>query len=160
MAQTVSYRGDVLVMTLTDEVEQVVRVKIHRVLTYLYTELCKRKIFERAKHIGSRGIYSDYELFEKFYADIKNDVCVEFLLDLGKAFFDIHVLPMPQESFNFIKRLPKASPHAVYRLCNELMFDEEDTMLKFIHDLCDRREGLKETLSPDLLSWFINYATQ
>jgi len=58
MAQTVSYRGDVLVMTLTDEVEQVVRVKIHRVLTYLYTELCKRKIFERAKQIGSRGIHS------------------------------------------------------------------------------------------------------
>lgn len=160
MAQRVSCRGNALVITLTDEVEQVARVKIHRVLTYLYTELCKRKIFERAKQIGSGNIHSEYELFQTFYPDIKSELNVECFMDLSQTLFDIHALPMPQESISYIKRLSKASSHAVYTLWNELMYEEEDTMFEFIKDLCDIHEGLKETLSMDLISWFMKYVTK
>lgn len=143
IVKKVSCKGNTVVMMVTDEVEEVIRAKIHSLLTYLYAELCHRNIYQKFQCEGCESNWSsqkdhecciktENEIFYQFFTEIKNEVHLDMLQELCELFFKLADLPLPQESVSYINTLADKPPHVVCATWKQLMEEEEEAITDFI----------------------------
>jgi len=148
--QSVSLVDDKVMMTITDEVEEVGRVRVYKVLTYLYAELCQRSIFNKFQCEGCDEnwpsqrdheccIRSEEDIFDSFYDDVKNDVDLEMLHNLCVPFTKLVGIPMTTEWNEFISNFPGMSTHIVFTIWQDMMHSWEDDLIitDFVNMMCD-----------------------
>lgn len=169
MAQTIKCTKEAVIMVITDEVEQVARVKIRHFLTCWYAEICQRKVYLEFQCEGCEKYWcsqrdhecclkTEHEIFEDHYDDIKNEVSLDMLHEVCEQLTKAADIPMTSEWDLLICQLANMSSHLTCTLWLEMVNadGEEEKMYDVIKNLCNCMDGSSQ-LDSELFSWFIEY---
>ena len=149
--QSVTIENDKVVITVTDEVEAVGGLKVRKVLTFLYAELCYKKAFKKFHCEGCEKdwpsqrdheccLKSGQEIFDEFYDDVKDSISLESLNNFCKMFSKLVNIPMTPEWGDFIQSLPNRSSYSIYAIWEDMTNSCENmdmVIVDFVEMLCN-----------------------
>lgn len=137
---------------MTDEPEQVSQIKINRIFTYLYVDLCRRLIYQDFECEGCEKnwpsqrdhvccILSEYEIFNQHYDDIKNRVDFELFHQLHGWLAEIACIPISLEITQSINQLINMSSENICSMNMRIegATDKDDIRItELVQDLSER----------------------
>ena len=129
-------------MFVTDEVEAAGQVKVCLVLSFLYGELCMRKVYERKDH--DCCLRGEGEIFENFYDSVKTEIDLNMFHGLCEQFTKLAGIPMTTEWDAFICSLPRMSARSVFFFWKDLRHTcshKEEIIVDFVDMMCDTMNG-------------------
>ena len=89
-AQSVTLKDNKVIVRVTDEPEEVGRIKVRRTLMFLFTELCFNEAYKKFVCEGCQEgwpsqrdheccLRSEYDIFDSYYEDVKSDIDLDMM---------------------------------------------------------------------------------